>query len=270
MAERLLAFRPEDYEQVRKAVRHVLLEMARNKKPRKGQRVPRRSGFIPLRLAKLQSGQTLTGSDATDSALADIYSGSPGSEVKEGVRLYQGRQLESSETVDDTEWLIVGVVDGKWQLVSPRTTGGTSVTIKLAKLSSNLVYGASATADVYEGTPWAETDSGENLTVWRTQLMFSSEVLASGTWVYVVQINGQWEVFAIAEEVRVVTDLRVDGLNLQMNRRLVRVLSANAPSGWTNFATGELCDEPSLVATRQQQFSSKVDSVGFPPGFSPN
>jgi hypothetical protein len=83
---------------------------------------------FPHRLAKPSSGESFDGSTPTVSTPCDIYAGDPGSEVvvEEGIPVYQGRQLESSETIADTEWVIVGEVNGVLQLVSPRTTGGGS------------------------------------------------------------------------------------------------------------------------------------------------
>lgn len=90
-------------------------------------------GF-PHRLAKPSSGESFDGSTPTVSTPCDIYAGEPGSEVKveENIPVYQGRQLQSSETIGDTEWVIVGEVNSRLQLVSPRTTGGGAYTARFA------------------------------------------------------------------------------------------------------------------------------------------
>lgn len=84
------------------------------------------SDAYPHRLAKPASGESFDGSDPAAATPCDIYAGEPGAEVvvEEAVPVYQGRQLGASETVGDTQWVIVGEVNGRLQLVSPRTTGG--------------------------------------------------------------------------------------------------------------------------------------------------
>ncbi len=68
---------------------------------------------------------------------------------------------------------------------------------QLAKLTSTLYAGSSATATIWSGTPGAETASARaDITVWDWLLSGSGSNIASGRKIIVMKINRAWYVIA--------------------------------------------------------------------------
>lgn len=73
-----------------------------------------------IKKVKLNTGQTLSGSSPGTSATATVYTGVPGSETATATTdlVVWGTLLASGQTLDETPWLFVGIVDGRWEVIS--------------------------------------------------------------------------------------------------------------------------------------------------------
>lgn len=104
------------------------------------------SAATSIKLVKPSSGQSLSGASPGTGCTADVYEGTPGSEADttDNITIYGGRQLESGQTVSDTDWLIVGRVNDQWQLLGPRGDGGGTARFAHATLTGDMTTSESA------------------------------------------------------------------------------------------------------------------------------
>lgn len=93
-----------------------------------------------------------------------------------------------------------------WIMTTPAETGvqllpvrfAASMQIKIAVLDGDLAHGGSATASVYTASAGTESDSGENVTVYDFDMIGTGKKIASGTKVFIGNVNGYWYVIASA------------------------------------------------------------------------
>jgi hypothetical protein len=77
-------------------------------------------GFSPIYKAKLNESETLSGSSPATPATGTIYTGAPTEEEateSAEIEIY-GTLLSSGDTLDDSVWLFITVVDGRWEVIA--------------------------------------------------------------------------------------------------------------------------------------------------------
>lgn len=121
---------------------------------------------------------------------------------------------------------------------------GSNISILLGTLDGTLSQGSSATMNVYDGDPLA--DSGDDITVY-DWLLPSGESLAGATKVVAFRKSGKWYVIQYQwdpepVEVSVITDIQHANGYIQVKTRTLYVTDAEDESGWTNVIQTTTCE----------------------------